>query len=93
MRHRPPDPKRFLCLGFFFSWRHNAEPRSTPSARRFPSPWIVEELYRACFIAKDATGQALGYFYFDDEPQRRSTNRLACDEARPDALEALGAWE
>jgi hypothetical protein len=32
-------------------------------ARRFPPPWIVEEHNNACFIVKDATGQALGYFY------------------------------
>jgi hypothetical protein len=33
-----------------------------PSTRRFPPPWIVEEHNNACFIVKDATGQALGYF-------------------------------
>ena len=38
--------------------------------RRFPAPWTFEEHNDACFIVKDATGQALGYFYFEEEPQR-----------------------
>jgi hypothetical protein len=55
--------------------RSPAEPpiiRSTPSARRFPPPWMIEEHNNACFIVKDATGQALGYFYFEDKPGRRA---------------------
>jgi hypothetical protein len=32
--------------------------------RRFPPPWIIEEHNNACFIAKDASGQALGVFLF-----------------------------
>ena len=39
--------------------------------RRFPPPWTIDE-HAESFIVKDATGQALGYLYFDDEPQRRS---------------------
>jgi hypothetical protein len=51
-------------------------------SRRFPPPWTVEELDE-CFVVKDASGQALAYLYFEDEPQRRlSTKRLTRDEAR-----------
>jgi hypothetical protein len=42
-----------------------------PKPRRFPPPWTVEELV-ACFIVRDANGQALGYVYFEDEPGRRA---------------------
>ena len=50
--------------------------------RRFPPPWTIEE-HAESFIVKDATGQALGYFYFEDEPGRRSAAKLFTkDEAR-----------
>jgi hypothetical protein len=29
---------------------------------------MIEEHNNACFIVKDATGQALAYFYFEREP-------------------------
>jgi hypothetical protein len=51
--------------------------------RRFPPPWTIEEHNNACFIVKDASGQALGYLYFEDEPGRRSAAKpLSRDEAR-----------
>jgi hypothetical protein len=51
-------------------------------ARRFPPPWSVEEL-EACFVVSDANGQKLGYFYFEEEPGRRSAAKLLTkDEAR-----------
>jgi hypothetical protein len=34
-----------------------------------PPPWSVDEANDACFIVRDGTGQALGYFYFEDEPR------------------------
>ena len=53
-----------------------------PERRRFPLPWSIEP-HSECFIVHDATGQALGYFYYDDEPSRRAvTKRLTKDEAR-----------
>jgi hypothetical protein len=53
-----------------------------PAARRFPPPWSIDE-HAESFIVRDSTGQALGYFYFEDEPGRRSAAKLlARDEAR-----------
>jgi hypothetical protein len=54
-----------------------------PAARRFPPPWTLEENNDACFIVRDKNGQALGYFYFEDEPGRRTVAKLLTrDEAR-----------
>ncbi len=44
--------------------------------RRFPPPWTIDEANDACFIVRDSTRQALGYFYFEDEPGRRSAAKL-----------------
>jgi hypothetical protein len=54
------------------------------STGRFPPPWLVDEQPES-FIVRDRTGMALGYFYFDDEPSRRTvTKRLTRNER--------GAW-
>jgi len=51
--------------------------------RRFPPPWTIEESNNACFIVRDKNRQGLGYFYFEDEPDRRSAAKLLTrDEAR-----------
>jgi len=51
--------------------------------RRFPPPWTIDEANDACFIVRDRNGQALGYFYFKEEPGRRAAaNLLTKDEAR-----------
>jgi len=43
------------------------------SARLFPPRWTIDE-HAESFIVHDATRQALGYFYFEDEPQHRSAD-------------------
>jgi hypothetical protein len=51
--------------------------RSGPAAR-----WPAEET-EACFIFRDASGHALAYVYFEEEPGRRSAAHLLTrDEAR-----------
>jgi hypothetical protein len=47
-----------------------------PMPRRFPPPWSIEEYDDACFIVRDGGGQALAYFYFEDEPSRQTAAKL-----------------
>jgi hypothetical protein len=54
--------------------------------RRFPPPWTVEEANNACFIIRDANGQALAYVYFKDE-----TDRLSIGSAPLAALTVVSA--
>jgi hypothetical protein len=50
---------------------------------RFPPPWSIEQVSDNAFVVKDASGQNLGYFYFEEEPGRRSAAKLLTkDEAR-----------
>ncbi len=61
--------------------------------RRFPPPWTIEENNNACFIDRHKNGQALGSFYFEDEPGRRSAAKLLTrDEARRMAANAPRAY-
>jgi hypothetical protein len=52
------------------------------NARRFPPPWTTED-NGACFIVRDANGQALAYVYYENESGRRAAaSLLTYDEAR-----------
>ncbi len=53
---------------------------SEMTPRHFPPPWSVEEK-SGLFIVRDATGQALGYFYFEQE-QRPGFKHLTRAEAQ-----------
>jgi hypothetical protein len=68
--------------GMFSIWKIDHDTGSRMPSRRFPAPWSVEEL-DACFVVKDSSGQKLGYFYYEEEPGRRSAAKLLTkDEAR-----------
>jgi len=43
--------------------------------RRLPPPWTTED-NGACFIIRDANGQALAYVYYEQEPGRRTAANL-----------------
>jgi hypothetical protein len=43
---------------------------------------MIDEANDACFIVRDNTGQAFGYFYFEDEPGRRTAAKLLTNEVR-----------
>jgi hypothetical protein len=62
-----------------------AEAMQFPSmiaVRRFPPPWSMDDI-DAAFVVKDSTGQTLGYFYYEEEPGRRTAAKLLTkDEAR-----------
>ncbi|MGC2081625.1 MAG: hypothetical protein WA728_37520 [Xanthobacteraceae bacterium] len=44
-------------------------------ARRFLPAWSVEDI-GAAYVVKDSSGQKLGYFYYEDQPGRRSAASL-----------------
>jgi hypothetical protein len=47
-----------------------------------PTAVVVEET-EACFVVRDANGQALAYVYSEDQPGRRAAAKLLTrDEAR-----------
>jgi hypothetical protein len=50
--------------------------------RKFPPPWTIED-NGACFIVRDANGQALAYSYYEEEAGRSTAASLLMrDEAR-----------
>jgi hypothetical protein len=70
-----PRPPAALC-GVAGSLIAHRRPRSDLAVGAGPpTDWAINERPE-CYIVGDATGQALGYFYYDDEPHRRSVNRV-----------------
>jgi hypothetical protein len=53
------------------------------SSRRFWPPSVIDETNSSCIIVRDVTEQALGYFYFEEEPGRRTAaNAQAAADGR-----------
>jgi hypothetical protein len=63
-------------------WLRGTLPGLMTGSHRVPPPWSVEET-DACFVIRDANGQAIAYVYFEDEPGRQAAAKLMTrDEAR-----------
>jgi hypothetical protein len=74
-------PAAGYLLPSLANFHHHQHGLNQMSERHFPPPWSVEEL-TSCFFVRDANGQRLGYFYFEEEPGRRSAAKLLTrDEA------------
>ena len=89
MRGTPPLSLRFgpehLCgtgwIEFEKLWRQ-ADSKSVPRARRFPSPWNIEQVPGG-YVVKDATGQALAYVHgHEKHTDAKTVKVLSMDEAR-----------
>jgi hypothetical protein len=69
--------------------------RATSERRRFSPPGSVDE-QEACFIVRDANGQALAYVYFEEEPGRRAATatfiRSPSGQALPIIRATTLAW-
>jgi hypothetical protein len=64
----------------FHSWlRDESTVVNALDGHGFPAPWSVEE-QSICFVVRDAASQAIGYFYYEEEPGRRSTGKLLTKE-------------
>jgi hypothetical protein len=69
------------------------------AAPNFPPPWTVEEL-DACFVVRDANGQALAYAYCEEAAAkfltRDEARRIASNIAKQFyflALKACPSWD
>jgi hypothetical protein len=54
-------------------------------ARRFPPPWLIDE-HAESFIVKNATGQALRYFFDRRSTLKRNPNAYAALRGSPPDL-------